>query len=40
MLDLLEETSKIEAKPCATPMVPNVLLMPDDEDLFYNPKRY
>ena len=40
VLDLLEETSTIEAKPCATPMVPNVLLMPDDEDLFYNPKRY
>ncbi|RVW64653.1 Retrovirus-related Pol polyprotein from transposon RE1 [Vitis vinifera] len=38
VLDLLEETSKIEAKPCATPMVPNVLLMPDDGDPFYNPK--
>ena len=40
MLDLLEETGKIEAKPCTTPMVPNVQLMPDDGDPFYNPKRY
>ena len=40
VLDLLEETSKIEAKPCATPMVPNVQLMPDDGDPFYNPERY
>ncbi|RVW25702.1 Retrovirus-related Pol polyprotein from transposon RE1 [Vitis vinifera] len=38
VLDLLEETSKIEAKPCATPMVPNVQLMPDDGDPFYNPE--
>ncbi|RVW64388.1 Retrovirus-related Pol polyprotein from transposon RE1 [Vitis vinifera] len=34
------ETGKIEAKPCTTPMVPNVQLMPDDGDLFYNPERY
>ncbi|RVX07744.1 Retrovirus-related Pol polyprotein from transposon RE1 [Vitis vinifera] len=40
VLDLLKETGKIEAKPCTTPMVPNVQLMPDDEDPFYNPERY
>lgn len=40
VLDLLEETGKIEAKPCTTPMVPNVQLMPDDGDPFYNPERY
>ncbi|RVX21188.1 Retrovirus-related Pol polyprotein from transposon TNT 1-94 [Vitis vinifera] len=40
VLDLLKETGKIEAKPCTTPMVPNVQLMPDDGDPFYNPKRY
>ncbi|RVW53673.1 Retrovirus-related Pol polyprotein from transposon RE1 [Vitis vinifera] len=40
VLDLLEETGKIEAKPCTTPMVPNVQLMPNDGDPFYNPERY
>ncbi|KAJ9678037.1 hypothetical protein PVL29_022810 [Vitis rotundifolia] len=40
VLDLLEETSKIEAKPCTTSMVPNVQLMLDDGDPFYNPQRY
>ena len=40
MLDLLEETGKIEAKPCITSMVPNVQLMPNDGDPFYNPERY
>ena len=40
MLHLLEETGKIEANPCTTPMVPNVQLMPDDGDPFYNPERY
>ena len=40
VLDLLKETGKIEAKPCTTPMVPNVQLMPDDGDPFYNPERY
>ncbi|RVW41005.1 Retrovirus-related Pol polyprotein from transposon TNT 1-94 [Vitis vinifera] len=39
VLDLLKETGKIEAKPCTTPMVPNVQLMPDDGDPFYNPER-
>ena len=40
VLDLLEETGKIEAKQCITSMVPNVQLMPDDGDPFYNPERY
>ncbi|RVW90282.1 Retrovirus-related Pol polyprotein from transposon RE1 [Vitis vinifera] len=40
VFDLLEETGKIEAKPRTTPMVPNVQLMPDDGDPFYNPERY
>ncbi|KAL6311472.1 hypothetical protein AAG906_012053 [Vitis piasezkii] len=40
VLDLLKETGKIEAKPCTTPMVPNVQLMLDDGDPFYNPERY
>ncbi|RVW62844.1 Retrovirus-related Pol polyprotein from transposon TNT 1-94 [Vitis vinifera] len=40
VLDLLKETGKIEAKLCTTPMVPNVQLMPDDGDPFYNPERY
>ena len=40
MLHLLEETGKIEANPCTTPMVPNVQLVPDDEDPFYHPERY
>ncbi|KAJ9697298.1 hypothetical protein PVL29_009198 [Vitis rotundifolia] len=40
VLDLLEETGKIEAKPCTTSMVPNVQLMLDDGDPFYNPERY
>ncbi|RVX01807.1 Retrovirus-related Pol polyprotein from transposon TNT 1-94 [Vitis vinifera] len=40
VLDLLKETGKTEAKPCTTLMVPNVQLMPDDGDPFYNPERY
>ncbi|KAJ9689557.1 hypothetical protein PVL29_014974 [Vitis rotundifolia] len=40
VLDLLEETGKIEAKPCTTSMVPNTQLMPDDGDPFYNLERY
>ena len=40
VLDLFEETGKIEVKPCTTPMVPNVQLMPDDGDPFYNLERY
>ncbi|RVX16304.1 Retrovirus-related Pol polyprotein from transposon RE1 [Vitis vinifera] len=40
VLDLLEEIGKIEAKPCTTPMVPNVQLMPDDGDPFYNHEKY
>ncbi|RVX16266.1 Retrovirus-related Pol polyprotein from transposon RE1 [Vitis vinifera] len=36
VLDLLKETGKIEAKPCTTPMVPNVQLMSDDGDPLYN----
>ncbi|KAJ9678523.1 hypothetical protein PVL29_020646 [Vitis rotundifolia] len=40
VLDPLKKTGKIEAKPCTTLMVPNVQLMPDDGDPFYNPERY
>ncbi|RVW51460.1 Retrovirus-related Pol polyprotein from transposon TNT 1-94 [Vitis vinifera] len=40
VLDLLEEIGKIEAKPCTTPTVPNVQLMPDDGDPFYNHEKY
>ena len=34
VLDLLTETGKLEAKPCNTPMNPNVHLTKDDGDLF------
>ncbi|KAJ9673153.1 hypothetical protein PVL29_026432 [Vitis rotundifolia] len=40
VLDLLEETGKIEAKPCTSPMIPNVQLMLNDGDSFYNSERY
>ena len=39
VLDLLTETGKLEAKPCSTPMLPNLLLTKDDE-LFEDPERY
>lgn len=40
ILDLLEGTGKLAAKPCSTPMVPNVQLTKDDGDPFDNPERY
>jgi len=40
ILDLLADTGKLAAKPCSTPMVPNVQLMKDDGDLFDDPERY
>ncbi|KAK6140682.1 hypothetical protein DH2020_025589 [Rehmannia glutinosa] len=39
VLDLLSETGKLGAKPCSTPMVPNVQLTKDGE-LFTEPERY
>uniref|UniRef100_A0A1S3ZHA5 Uncharacterized mitochondrial protein AtMg00810-like n=1 Tax=Nicotiana tabacum TaxID=4097 RepID=A0A1S3ZHA5_TOBAC len=40
ILDLLAETGKLTAKPCSTPMVPNVYLMKDGGDPFDDPERY
>ena len=39
MLDLLTETSKLGAKPCITPMLPNMQLTKEGE-LFKDPERY
>ena len=39
MLNLLCETGKLGAKPCITPMAPNVQFTKEGE-LFENPKRY
>jgi hypothetical protein len=37
---MLAETGKLAAKPCSTPMIPNVDLTKDDGDLFDDPERY
>ena len=39
VLDMLSETGKLGAKPCSTPMAPNVQLTKEGE-LFEDPKRY
>ena len=39
VLDLLTETGKLGAKPCSTPMLPNLQLTKDGE-LFEDPERY
>ena len=39
VLDMLSETGKLNAKPCSTPMAPNVQLNKEGE-LFENLKRY
>lgn len=38
VLDLLAETKKLGAKPCDTPMVPNVYLIRDDDNLLDHQK--
>jgi hypothetical protein len=40
VLDMLTETGKLAAKPCSTPMIPNLHLTKDDGDLFDDPERY
>ena len=40
VLDLLTKTCLIEAKPCDTPMVPNVKLNVEDGEVFVDPERY
>ena len=39
VLNLLSETGKLGAKPCSTPMTPNVQIT-KERDLFEDPKRY
>ena len=39
VLDMLSEKGKLGAKPCSTPMAPNVQLTKEGE-LFVDPKRY
>ena len=39
VLDLLSKTGKLGAKPCSTPMAPNVLITKEG-DLFEDPERY
>lgn len=39
-LDLLVDTEKLAAKPCSTPMVPNVHFMKDDSDPFDDLEKY
>lgn len=40
ILDLLEKTGNSTAKPCSTPIIPNIQLTKDDGDPFDNPERY
>ncbi len=40
VLDLLEETGKLGAKPCSSPMIPNVQLTKDDGDPLDDPEKY
>ncbi|XP_015166937.1 uncharacterized mitochondrial protein AtMg00810-like [Solanum tuberosum] len=40
ILDLLADTGKLGAKPCSTPMVPNVHIMTNDSDSFDDPEKY
>ena len=39
VLDLLSKTGKLGAKPCSTPMTPNVQITKEG-DLFEDPERY
>ena len=39
VLDMLSETEKLSAKPCSTPMAPNVQINKEGE-LFEDPERY
>ena len=40
VLNLLEETRKLEAKPCSAPMTLNLPLAKDDGELFEDPEKY
>jgi len=39
-LDILEEIGMLDRKPIDTPMDPNVKLLPDQEEIFSDPRRY
>lgn len=40
ILDLLDETGKLDAKPCCTPMVPNKHVTAEDGEPYSDPERY